>query len=129
MQSKRLMAFLLLGDIVVIAIVTIIGFASHGTLASAGLRILATFLPMLVAWIAVAPFFGLYDLHRILDSRYIWRPPYAAIIVSPLAAWIRGIILGSPVLPIFVAVLGAVSALALLLWRVLFLLSVKRESS
>lgn len=38
-------------------------------------------------------------------------------LASPMAAWLRGLLLNSPILPIFVVILGGVSSMAILLWR------------
>jgi hypothetical protein len=51
---------LLVGDVLIAAILTLVGFASHNELGTAG-GLLTTFLPLLVAWLLVAPFAGLYQ--------------------------------------------------------------------
>ena len=61
MGTTRFPWILLAGDIVTFALVTIFGFATHGTLDSAGMRMLTTFLPVLAAWLLFAPFFGVYQ--------------------------------------------------------------------
>jgi hypothetical protein len=43
------------------------------------------------------------------------------ILAAPLGAWLRGLWLGSPVLLNFVWVIGGVNALAILVWRSLYL--------
>ena len=119
--STRHQTYLLGGDIVVLALVTVMGFASHGTASSAGARMLTTFLPLVVAWLLIAPFMGAYDLERVSDLRQIWRPFWAMVVAGPFAAWLRGVLLGTPILPIFVVVLGGFSALAILAWRAIYL--------
>lgn len=128
-QSLGQLLILLAVDFFVLVIVTVIGFASHETLDSAGTRMLTTLLPLFIAWTAIAPFLGLYNLDRISKIRQIWRAPYAALISAPLAAFLRGVILGTPVLLVFVAILGGVSAVAMLIWRGLYLLIVGRVKS
>ena len=54
-SRRRYLALLIVGDIITLVIVTVIGFASHGTLGSAGARMLTTFFPTAVAWFLVAP--------------------------------------------------------------------------
>jgi hypothetical protein len=125
-QSLGQLLILLAADFFVLVIVTVIGFASHETLDSAGTRMLTTLLPLFIAWIAIAPFLGLYNLDQISKICQIWRAPYAALIAAPLAAFLRGVILGTPVLLVFVAILGGVSAVAMLIWRGLYLLIVGR---
>lgn len=116
-RYKNLMVIAIAGDILILAIVTLVGFASHGTAASAGVRMLTTFLPLVLAWFLVSPFLRVYDQAIILDARQLWRPFWAMIIAAPMAAWLRGLMLNSPIMPVFVAVLGGVSALGILLWR------------
>jgi hypothetical protein len=118
--------FLLLGDTVVLALVTIYGFASHELLSSAGLRMLTTFLPLLIAWILVAPHLQAFDMERAGQTRHLWRPFWAMVLAAPLAAWLRGLWLGTPIIPVFVAVVGGISALALLVWRGLYLVLRRR---
>jgi hypothetical protein len=108
------------GDLLTLAVVTVIGFASHQTLGTAGKRILATLIPSLIAWLAVAPFLGAYDRARAVDLRQLWRPVWAMILAAPLAAVLRGFWLGAPVMPIFAAVMGGVSAAGILIWRLLY---------
>ena len=118
--SKSHFAILLIGDILTVALVTVIGFATHDELGTAGWRMLITFIPALIAWGLVAPFLGAYDLQRVAQAHQLWRPFWAAVLAAPMAGWIRGIWLGQVILPIFVFVLGGVSALAILAWRTLF---------
>ena len=119
LHTERLLWVLVLGDLLALLIVTIFGFASHSEL-NAGARMLTTFLPLAAAWIMVAPFLVAYDPSRLADIRNIWRPGYAMLLAGPLAAWLRALLLGSAIIPVFVAVLSGVAALAILLWRVIF---------
>jgi hypothetical protein len=139
------LSILVTGDVVTLALVTLIGFASHGTLDTAGGRMLTTFIPLTAAWFLVAPHLGAFDLRRAVDARQLWRPFWAMLIAAPLAAWLRGVALwfagsgllsgdmlkpanvGAPIIPIFVAILGGSSALAVLAWRSLFWLAASRE--
>ncbi len=128
MQNRgNLQRFVLIaGDIITLAIVTVIGFASHGTADTAGSRMLTTFIPLVVAWFLVAPFLQVYDNQISLDGRQLWRPLWAMILASPMAAWLRGLMLNSPILPVFVIILGGVSAAAILVWRGIFWLVATR---
>jgi Protein of unknown function (DUF3054) len=111
---------LIAGDVLVLLLVTVFGFATHGELGSAGLRMLTTFVPLVVAWALVAPHLGAFDLERISQPSQLWRPFWAMVLAAPWAAWLRGALLNAPVLPVFVVVLGGVCALALLVWRFLY---------
>lgn len=120
---------LIIGDVLTFLIVTIIGFASHGTVGTAGTRMLTTFFPLLAAWFLVAPLLRLFIGPVVSDWRQLWRPVWGMIIAAPLAAWLRGLLLGTPILPLFVIILGGVSAVGILVWRALFWLYISRFKS
>jgi hypothetical protein len=107
---------LLAGDIITLALVTWVGFGFHSE-GQAWLRMGTTFGPLVVSWLLVAPHLGAFDLRRAAEGRQLWRPFWAMVLGAPFAAWLRGVLLGTPIQTIFVVVLGGVSALALLAWR------------
>ena len=111
---------LLAGDLLALALVTAYGFASHNELTSAGWRMFTTFLPLLGAWLMAAIPLGALDMERTADPRQLWRPFWAMILAGPMAAWLRGAWLGMPIQPVFVLVVGGVSALVMLVWRIVF---------
>jgi hypothetical protein len=118
---------LLAGDSIVLALVTLFGFARHGEIGSGGLRILWTYLALLVSWFLIAPFLGAYDLQKAADIRQLWRPFYAMVLAGPFAGWLRGVLLGNALVsPVFVLVFGGISALAITGWRALYWLVVFR---
>lgn len=117
---------LLTGDVLTILLVTILGFTTHGTLESAGLRMLTTFIPLLLTWAAVVPFSRLYDPEIASAPRQLWRLLWAMIVAAPLAAWLRGAWLGTAILPLFILVLGGFSTLGLLVWRLIFMIIIRR---
>jgi hypothetical protein len=126
--EKKRLAILLGGDIVTLGLVTIVGFATHGTLGTAGLRMFTTFIPAVLAWLLAAPFLGVYDVQRAAYYRQLWRPVWAMVLAGPLATWLRGVALGNaPIPPVFVAVLSGVSAMALLAWRGIYILLFGRK--
>ncbi len=109
---------LILGDLLAIAVVTVIGFATHNeTDASYLPRMAATFVPLAVGWFALAPALGLFDASRAGRARQPWRPALAALFAAQLAVILRGLWLGAAVLPLFGLVLGATSALGMVVWR------------
>ena len=112
--------WLVLGDLISLLIVTAIGFASHNTLRTAGTRILATFIPLVVAWTLTGIHLGLFDTDRATDPRQLWRPVWAMVFAAPLASWMRGLWLDSSIIPVIVAVIGGVSGLGMLVWRTLY---------
>ena len=115
------LGILLIGDVLTLALVTVFGFAHHGTVAFAGAeRFLATFILLVVAWLLVASFLGAFDLSRVVEWRQLCRPFWGMVLAAPMAAFLSGVWLNSAILPVFVFVLGGVSALALLVWRGLY---------
>ena len=118
--------WILIGDAIALVLVTVYGFATHETLGTAGTRLLTTFIPLLVAWLLIAPYLGVYQLSLVGEFRQLWRPFWAMVLAAPFAAWMRAAWLGTAILPVFVVVLGGVSALALLAWRFLYWLITTR---
>lgn len=118
---------LLAGDILALALVTLVGFASHGTLTTAGTRLFTTFVPLVAAWLLVAPALGLFERGRAGDWRQLWRVLWAMLLAAPLAAFLRGVWLNTAIIPVFVLVLGGVSALGVLAWRSLWTLVFYRK--
>jgi hypothetical protein len=120
---------LITGDILTIALVTFIGFASHG---EAGLSFLprmgAAFFPLLIAWFILAPAMGLFQRQVTSQYKQLWRPVLAMIFAGSFAAILRGFILNAPVIPTFAAVLSLTSALGILAWRGIFVLLSRKTS-
>jgi hypothetical protein len=119
-QQPYVLWILIAGDVLVLLLVTVFGFATHGELGNAGLRMLTTFVPLVVAWVLVAPHLGAFDLEKSSQPDQLWRPFWAMVLAGPWAAWMRGAWLNAPIIPVFVVVLGGICALALLVWRFLF---------
>jgi len=118
MRSRPILIF---GDLLAISVVTVIGFATHGEANVSFLpRILSTFVPLVVSWLLLAPWFGLFTMEVASDLRQIWRPTLAMSFAAPLAAVMRGLILNAPVLPLFAVVLGGTSAFGISVWRLLW---------
>ena len=117
-MNKRM---LILGDILAIALVTFIGFATHGEAGVAFLpRIAAAFFPLVAAWFLLASWFGLFQDEIIHQARQLWRPALTALFAAPLAVVLRGLILNAPIIPIFAVVLGSTLALGMLIWRAIW---------
>lgn len=111
---------LIFGDTLVILLITISGFATHGEIGNMG-RMLTTIIPLFAAWFLISPFFGLFNEKIIYQPNQLWRVILAMFGVIPLAAWLRGLWLNTPILPLFVLVLGGVSSFCMFLWRTLYL--------
>lgn len=117
-RDKNLL-LLVIGDIVCALIITMIGFVTHyGQVV--GWRWLASFIPVCIGWLAMAPWLGVYQKPRDMKPSHAWRVALAALLSAPLAAVIRGAWLNTAVLPMFVLVLGLTNALGFVLWRSLW---------
>lgn len=132
---NRSTVILWIGDLLTLALVTVFGFATHNEAGTAGARMLTTFLPLVFAWLMVGPHLGVFVPQLAAEPRQLWRPFWAMVLAAPLAAWMRGLLigwlqgapLGLPIQPIFVVVIGGVCALALLAWRALYSLANSRK--
>lgn len=128
-DSYQLMnkSVLVLGDLLAIALVTVIGFATHGETDLSFLpRMAALFFPLSLSWFLLAPGLGLFRADTVRNARQLWRPALTALFAAPLAAVVRGLILNAPIIPIFAVVLAAVSALGMALWRALYFLLMRK---
>lgn len=126
-SRERQRTILVVGDVIVVLLTTVTGFANHGELASAGLsRMAATFVPFAFAWFIVAPWLGCFDVERMARPANLWCPPLAAALAAPLGAIIRGLWLGAPVIPVFAVVMGAVVAAAMFVWRLVAVALLRR---
>ncbi len=126
---KNNKTILVAGDLIAIAIVTVIGFATHGETGISFLpRMAASFFPVSVSWFLLAPWFGLFDEQITSNSKLLWRIPLAMLLSAPLAVILRAILLGAAALPLFTLILGLTSAFGMLLWRALYLFLQKRTA-
>lgn len=120
-KLQRIQWAAILGDVLVIAAVTLAGFATHNTLGTAGARIFATFFPLLVAWVLLGAHVGVFDPERLQTPRQLWRPFWAMILAAPLFGLLRALTLGvDAVSATFIMVLGGIAALSMFAWRVVF---------
>jgi Protein of unknown function (DUF3054) len=123
---------LILGDIITLLIVTLIGFATHGENSISFLpRMLTTFIPLLIGWFLLAPWFGLFaptqpppfskgKWGRWREATQGAKVGLAMLFAGPLAVVLRGLLLNTPIIPIFAVVLSATSALGMMIWRIVY---------
>jgi hypothetical protein len=120
MRSSK--SILITGDILALAIITVIGFATHGeTDLSFVPRMFTTFIPLVVGWFLIAPWLGLFNLQITSDPKQLWRPPLAMLLAAPLTTILRATMLNAVALPLFTIILGGSTALGMLVWRGLYL--------
>jgi hypothetical protein len=112
---------LIMGDILALAIITVIGFASHGeTEISFVPRMFTTFIPLVIGWFLIAPWLGVFDEQITSQPRQLWRPPLAILLAAPLTAILRATMLNSVALPLFTIILGSSAAIGMLVWRTIW---------
>jgi hypothetical protein len=110
------------GDILAILLTTLIGFATHREADMSFLpRMAAIFFPLTISWLVLAPVLELFDPELASNSKQLWRPVFAMIFAAPLATILRGLLLNSPIIPIFAVVLSLTSAFGMLVWRTIYL--------
>jgi hypothetical protein len=121
---------LITGDIIVLAVITIIGFVSHGeTELSLVPRMLTTFFPLVVSWFLIAPWLGLFDAQITSKPKQLWRAPLAMLLAAPMTVILRATMLNTVALPLFTLILGGSAALGLLVWRAIWYLMSKKSLS
>jgi FlaA1/EpsC-like NDP-sugar epimerase len=125
-QFTRTQKSVLTGDVAVLVLLTIIGFATHLTLDAFG-RLIVTALGLVLAWAIVAPFFGVYDERAIETPGELWRVAWAAIAAAPMAAFLRGMVLNRDIPWVFILVTMLTSSFGLIAWRILYGWAVSRR--
>ena len=120
---------LILGDIIALAIITVVGFATHGETDISFLpRMLTTFIPLIVSWFLIAPWLGLFNAQVTSEPKQLWRPPLAMLLAAPMAAILRAAMLNAVALPLFTFILGGSAAVGMLVWRgILWVLTRQKE--
>jgi len=120
---------LILGDIISLAILTVIGFATHGETGFSFLpRMGGIWLPMLFGWFVLSPWFGLSDEQVIISPRNLWRIILVMLFVAPLAATVRAALLGAAMLPLFPLILGGSNAIGMMVWRWIYIFIARRAA-
>jgi hypothetical protein len=122
MKKHTRLMLLLAGDAITIAILTVIGFATHNETGLGFLpRMATTYFPLVVSWFVAAWGLGLLDptipwAHSTPGKA--WQALLAALFAGPLAAVLRGLALGINVIPVFAIVLSVTTGLGMLIWRI-----------
>ncbi len=128
MQTKKkdYSTILIIGDFLALLVVTLIGIASHNSHFD-GLRLLATWIPLCLAWSIAAPILGLWNAKQMPLQKSWWCFIWATILSVPLAIVVRGFILNTPTIGVFVLVMVTSSTLGLLIWRVIWQLFLRKK--
>lgn len=122
---------LIFGDALAIALIALIGFATHGeTGLSFAPRFAAVFFPLSIFWILFAYLLRLYQPEITSNLKQLWRVPLTMLFAAPFAVLARSFILQTEIVPIFILALGGTSALGMILWRgFYFFFNHKREDT
>lgn len=115
---KRFPWLLTIGDALALAVVVFIGLRTHEQASLT--RLPFTWLPFLVAWLLAGWVVGAFDAQS-STRQILGRVLLGMLLASPLAVVLRAAWLGTSVLPLFVLIMGATSALGLLVWRTLYM--------
>lgn len=118
-ELTRTQRNVLIGDVAVLLLLTVGGFAAHHTLDAFG-RMIVTSVAALLAWAAVAPFLRVYNEAVIADPRALWRVAWAWLLAAPLATFLRGMALDSDIPWLFILVTMGINGFALIAWRIIF---------
>lgn len=113
---------LLIDDAVAIFAITFIGLNFHNMEAVLFERLPYTAVPYIAAWVAAAAALQLYDVKLATRPAELWRVVAAAAVAALPAAALRSLLLGTPLVPIFVVVMGLAVAVGLLISRGIFAL-------
>lgn len=128
MRTMKLptLIILIIGDALVVFAVTLFGFFSHNQ-SLTNLRWMTTFLPVVLAWGLIAPWFGLYHPEVIAHPSQVWRIVPVLLLATPLAMAVRALWLGRPIVSVFVLVMGGILLLAMLIWRLIWAFACGRK--
>jgi len=117
------------GDTLLLAVLTLVGFATHGEADLSFLpRMAVLFFPLAISWFLLAPALGLFDGKIVSNPKQLWRPALGMVFAAPLATVLRGFLLSAPIIPIFAAVLAGTSALGMVIWRGVYLFWARKSS-
>jgi len=117
---------LMIGDLVVLGLVSVAGlfFHMHASLA----RLPYTWLPWALTWVLVAGSLGLLGGEGPRQWTSLSRVIWAAVLAAPLAGLLRELMQGGDaVLVLFVFIMAATTGLGLLAWRALYIWWVQRN--
>ena len=117
----------IIGDFIAFFVITLIGFFSHQSSLSIG-RFLVTFIPLCAAWLVTAPWMGLFEKHQVNFSAVWWRVIWSVLLSTPLALFVRALLLKSSVQVPFTLVMISTSIVAILIWRLILFFISQRKS-
>jgi hypothetical protein len=115
--------FLILGDLLALALTTVIGFATHGETDVSFLpRFVAIYFPLSIFWLLSAHSLQLFQPEITSSLKQLWRVPLAMLLAAPLAVIARSVILQTEIVPIFMLALGGTSVIGMMIRREIHIL-------
>jgi len=127
-MNRSFPSLLILGDIIVLLLVTWTGFATHNV-SLLNSRWLTTFIPLLAGWFLAATATELYQSYQSRSLvKVVWKAAAAAALAAPFGLWIRSLFLNSPVQPVFVLVMTGICVAALVGWHLIYHLWLLRKA-
>lgn len=126
LADRSLLRWAIIGDVVVLVVLTAFGFLTHSTLDETW-RLVVTTVGVLVAWAVVAPWFGVFSTEVLTRPTAVWRVAWAWAIAAPVAGFLRAWVLGVGVSATFVLVMIAVNGVAMTIWRAAFAAAQQRR--
>ena len=120
MSNKKWLLYT--GDALAVVVLTLIGFASHDELALAYLpRMAATFFPVVIAWLGIAPWLGLFADNLAFKQNLHLRITFAALYASAMAAFLQSLILQTDEVAVgFLFGLAGAAVVSMNIWRWLY---------
>jgi hypothetical protein len=113
---------LIIGDLSVLLVMTLIGFATHTELRLSYLpRMGALFFPLVLSWLLTAWLSDLFSDTYAKNYKQLYRPLLAMLVAVPLAILMRALILNTPVITIFALVTMGTNTVALTVWRAVYI--------
>ena len=129
-KQNRVQITLYLGDALALFFATMIGYLAHNyDFPTMLTRMLPAFVPWAAMWLLVGLMIKAFDPIRASDPRRLWRPVVGIVLTAPIAAGLRAAWLQTPVVPVFVGVMAAVTGVAILAWRILYWLVTQRRET
>ena len=129
-MPHRLSFWLLLGDLLTLALFVVLGLGSHAELAQAGAlqRFLLNFVPLALAWAAAGWALGAFHVAAPPSARVVLgRALLTWLVAAPLALVARAFVLrAATIVVIFMVVTLAVGGGLLLLWRAVYVWLARR---
>jgi hypothetical protein len=99
------------------------GFSTHGETDLSFLpRIIVVLVPLTISWFLLGHWFGLFQREITTNPKQLWRPVVAMFLAAPFAVVSRGLVLNTPIIPIFAIILSVSTAFGMFVWRGIYLL-------